>query len=399
MVQDAEITVIIPIYNVAEYLDKCISSIQGQTYGRLQIVLVDDGSTDDSGSICDRYKEQDSRIVVIHKGNEGLVRARKTGLSCATGKYVCYVDGDDWIEPDLIECLAADMERTEADLVVSGHYCDTESGSQKIQGIFAPGLYDSDAVIPVMLCADKFYKFGISQFIWAKLFRKEILWDVQMRVDDRIRCGEDVAVTYPYILRSHKVYCSGYAGYHYWQRMDSMTNRFDVDESVRNKILLGYLKKNFDNSGYSDILYRQLNQYAKNLLLARQIGCFDSLDESMILKPYGGISADARLIIYGAGKLGQSVYCYLKECPSIEIVDWLDRNHAFFSKMRYKVHSPEKLKSLDAYSYDFIIVAVIDQEVADGICVDLMNMGIKREKMKCIDKDFIDEGNCILDTL
>ena len=121
MICNEEVTVIVPIYNVAEYLEKCLSSISGQTYKNLQIILVDDGSTDDSGRICDRYQEQDARIIVIHKTNEGLVKARKTGIFNATGKYICYVDGDDWIESDMIECFIKDLERTEADLIVSGH--------------------------------------------------------------------------------------------------------------------------------------------------------------------------------------------------------------------------------------------------------------------------------------
>lgn len=399
MIQGTEVTVIVPIYNVARYLDKCLSSIIGQTYDKLQIILVDDGSTDDSGKICDWYKEQDARVVVIHKANEGLVKARKTGISRATGKYICYVDGDDWIELDLIECLIADMERTEADLVVSGYYCNTEGGSQKIQGRLETGLYDAGAIIPVMLYTGEFYEFGISQFVWAKLFRKDILWNVQVQVDDRIFCGEDVAVTYPYILQTHKIYHSDYVGYHYRQRMDSMTNRFDVNEPIRNKILLEYLLKTFNNSEYADRMLGQLNQYAKNLLLVRQIGYFDSSDGGMVLRPYGGISADARLIIYGAGKLGQSIYHYLKGQPSIEIVDWLDKNYAFYQKMHYKVNSPEKLKLLNDHSYDFIIIAVNNQNTADVICRNLVNMGVKRERIKCLNKDFIDEGNYILDKL
>ena len=91
------ISIIIPIYNISEYLAHCIESVQAQTYTKLEIILVDDGSTDSSGTICDRYAARDERIVVIHKKNGGLVSARKAGAMRSTGEYVLNVDGDDWI--------------------------------------------------------------------------------------------------------------------------------------------------------------------------------------------------------------------------------------------------------------------------------------------------------------
>ena len=97
------VTVIVPVYNVENYLQQCIDSIIGQSYKYLEIILVDDGSTDGSGKICDEYANQDNRIKVIHKQNGGLVSARKAGLKEATGKYIAFVDSDDWIDTDMYE--------------------------------------------------------------------------------------------------------------------------------------------------------------------------------------------------------------------------------------------------------------------------------------------------------
>ncbi len=399
MLQDAKVTVIVPVYNVAGYLEQCLSSITGQTYDRLQIILVDDGSTDASGQICDRYQAQDDRIVVIHKANEGLVRARKTAVSIAAGEYVCYVDGDDWIEPDMIEGLLGDMERTEADMVVSGYYCNAGHDVWKAADRLEEGIYDADKIIPSMLYTGRFYEFGISQFVWAKLFRKDVLFRVQMQVDDRISCGEDVAVTYPYILQTDRLYCSDYCGYHYRQRADSMTNRVDGKDFVGNKVLLSYLYHIFCRSAYADKLYGQLNQYAKNLLLMRQIGCLDVPGGQMVLLPFGGIGKNARVIIYGAGKLGQSIYYYLREVPSIEIVDWLDKKYLLYRKTQYCVNPPERVKAYPEDSYDVILIAVNSPETAEGIRGDLMHMGIHGEKIKCLSREFLDEENDILKTL
>ena len=99
------ISVIVPIYNVEAYLPQCIESILHQTYTDLEIILIDDGSKDGCAGICEEYRQRDSRIVVIHKENGGLVSARKAGLKAAAGAYIAYVDGDDWIEPNMYECM------------------------------------------------------------------------------------------------------------------------------------------------------------------------------------------------------------------------------------------------------------------------------------------------------
>lgn len=393
------VSIIVPIYNVGQYLPKCIESIINQTYADLDIILVDDGSTDESSQICDDYRKKDSRIIVIHKQNEGLVKARKTGLENASGRYICYVDGDDWIEPDMIECLLADMDAADADLVVSNLFYDFECVSQKTQSILDVGVYNTKEIIPKMLYTGEFYEFGISQFACSKIFLRDILMDIQMNVDDRIKCGEDVAVTYPYILQTQKVYISDYTGYHYMQRIGSMAGSYDPDEFVRNKILIKYLQKVFENSSYSKVLYDQLNQYAKNLLLTRYISFFDSLQDGDILIPYGGISIDSRIVIYGAGKMGQSVYRYLKTVKLIEIVDWFDKNFIVYQKMDKEIRNPVYLKNLSEDEYDIILIAVNSQNAIRSIRSYLENEGINTDKIRCLNDNFISEKNYILDRL
>lgn len=113
---DAKITVVVPVYNVADYLPKCIESIRNQTYGNLEILLVNDGSTDHSGDICEKYAALDSRITVIHKANGGLSDARNTGIDAASGDYIAFVDSDDWIDEDMYEVLYGLITEHGADL-------------------------------------------------------------------------------------------------------------------------------------------------------------------------------------------------------------------------------------------------------------------------------------------
>ena len=396
MTGEAEVSVIVPIYNIDQYIEQCISSIIMQTYDKLQIVLVDDGSTDRSGQICDQYQKKDVRIVVIHKQNEGLVPARKTGLLAATGKYICYVDGDDWIEPDFIEHLLAGMERAGTELGVADYFCDMEEYSWKVQERQQAGVYDTKELISTMLYTGEFYEFGISQFVWAKLFRRDVLYEIQMQVDDRIFCGEDV--TYPYILKTRKICFLSYAGYHYRQRRGSMTSGYDANEQMRNRILIQYLADIFQSSAYADNLYRQLNQYAKNLFLARQIDCFDTPKGRGLLTPYGGLPENARVVIYGAGKLGQSIYGYLERQTSVTIIDWVDKNYKRYQKGDRKVNSPENLKQFDISSYDWVIIGVCSEKTAEKIKEYLIELHIDKEKIKWLRKAFIQEKTWILDT-
>ena len=118
------ISIIVPIYNVSAYLSACIESIQCQSFQDIEIFLVDDGSTDGCFEICEEYKQQDSRIRVIHKANGGLVSARKAGIRAASGDYIAFVDGDDWIEPDMYERMYKVITEQDVDIVMCSRYED-----------------------------------------------------------------------------------------------------------------------------------------------------------------------------------------------------------------------------------------------------------------------------------
>ena len=162
------LSIIVPVYNVGSFLPKCIDSIISQTFTDFELILVDDGSTDNSVEICDAAAKKDSRVRVIHKENGGVVSARKSGLSVAVGKYAGYVDGDDWIDKHMYEHMVNAMEKYNCDMVM----CDVEhenksvplsSGSTHIN--ISGGYYNREQlennVFPKMIYTGVFYKFGI----------------------------------------------------------------------------------------------------------------------------------------------------------------------------------------------------------------------------------------------
>ena len=116
MVDEGKISVVVPVYNVEEYLDQCVESLVGQTYKNLEVILVDDGSPDNCPAMCDEWAERDNRIKVIHKENGGVSSARNAALDIASGDYIGFVDSDDWIEPDMYEILIKNAKKYDADI-------------------------------------------------------------------------------------------------------------------------------------------------------------------------------------------------------------------------------------------------------------------------------------------
>ena len=195
------LTLIIPIYNIEQYLSQCLDSIINQTYKNIQIILVDDGSTDSSGRICDEYADKDSRIIVIHKENGGLVSARKAGLRKATGEYVVYVDGDDWIELNAIEHMVGTIERTKADIVLYDHYENTGESQIVVTNNVKEGLYDKGKLLrhiyPKMISTERFFEWQIFPAVWDMILRRDLLERCQYDVDNIITMGEDASCKYP----------------------------------------------------------------------------------------------------------------------------------------------------------------------------------------------------------
>lgn len=183
------ITVIVPVYNVEKYLDRCMQSVLHQTYRNLEIILVDDGSTDSSGKMCDDYARQDRRVKVIHKKNGGLSDARNAGLAQASGDYIGYVDSDDWVEPDMYERMHRACMENDAQVAVCRYFSEfkdrTESG-----GSGDVVLLPRDRLLKIYIGGHDMYI--IYNSVWSKLFRKDL---VQGMVFPKGRNSEDIMYT------------------------------------------------------------------------------------------------------------------------------------------------------------------------------------------------------------
>ena len=209
------ISVIVPIYKVEDCLDRCIRSVAEQTYSNLEIILVDDGSPDRCGAMCDAWAKKDRRIKVVHKENGGLSDARNAGLKIATGSLVSFIDSDDWIEPDFLEALLVAMENKNAQIAECAVKLVDETGKVL--------RYRETAKVS---CVDKIdglrrliLEDGIYQTVWNKLYRREVIEGVLF---EKGKCHEDDFWTYQVFDRMERLAIVDRPMYHYLQRSGSI---------------------------------------------------------------------------------------------------------------------------------------------------------------------------------
>lgn len=225
------LSIIIPIFNGEEYLHRCIDSVLSQKYTDYELILIDDGSKDNSLSICNEYAELDNRIVVYHKENQGLVAARKSGLSLAKGEYIGFVDCDDFIEENMYLDLMYIAEKDKSDIVAGGIIIDSVFSSNIEFNNIDDGFYDKKAIeneiIPKMLIHSGFVNYGIIPGVVTKVFKRNLLLKVLPEIYDRITIGEDVAITAYSMINAESLSITKTASYHYIQLDNSMVRVFN----------------------------------------------------------------------------------------------------------------------------------------------------------------------------
>lgn len=209
------ISVIVPVYKVESYLDTCISSIAGQTYQNLEIILVDDGSPDKCPKMCDAWAERDSRIKVIHKENGGLSDARNAGMAVATGELIGFIDSDDWISPDMYELLNQHIVNEQSDIAACGvEMCwDDGTPSRPLTKAGNCVLDNQEAMRAII------QESWLKQPVWYKLYKTELVRDISFPVG---KYHEDVFWTYQAIARAKRVSIFDAPCYHYRQRSGSI---------------------------------------------------------------------------------------------------------------------------------------------------------------------------------
>ena len=234
------ISIIIPVYNVEQYLGKCLDSVISQTYKNLEIILVDDGSTDNSGKICDEYALKDNRIKVIHKKNAGVSIARNTGLNITRGDYIGFVDGDDYIECDMYETLLKKILETNSKLVVCNWFEGTENNWVENK------IFPKKEMLTTNEALESFYW---CMFSWNKLFDKSIIKNILF--PENCGYGEDILVCLEAYKKAEMIISFNEPKYYYRRNLNSALNSHRFK-----KIYLGLI----------DVLEKEMNYAKENKL-------------------------------------------------------------------------------------------------------------------------------------
>ncbi len=367
------VTIVVPVYNSESFLKECLDSIACQTYQDIEVIIIDDGSQDDSGKIAEEFADKDLRFSVVHQDNHGLVYSRKQGVSRSRGEALLFVDSDDWIDKDMVSDLVALLKDNNADVVASGvrtwyknEY--TESGNAADSGIYSGE--ELEVFKNKLFCYRDYSTMALLPFLWNKMWKTDAIKTFVENADEGMTIGEDVAIGFPAILNSKCVVVTNNAYYNYRKTSDSMLNT--VKDEKRELDNIKRVAMTLDK--YCTRISNQ--RYLMNQLLTR---CYSEVSkgvESGGLYPFMNKMPN-EIVLYGAGEFGKAIFDYV--CGKSKVKSWIDKNAEILRKNGYEVVN---LDEVTADSNDMVVVAVLDAILIETIVRQLLIKGYKEENIK-----------------
>lgn len=247
-----KVSITVPIFNAEKELSRCINSLLKQTLQDIEIILVDDGSYDSSGHICDEYAQKDSRIKVFHKVNGGSGEARQLGLANSLGEYYTVCDADDWVEPNMYEELYNEAKRVNADIVLSNHYINYPNGKQIETPTYK--YIDQDTYILDLM----YHKTSVNT--WNKLFKLSTIRKYDINYEKGVNLGEDALFLYKLLLHPLKISTLNKPFYHYHRNINSnsYTNNITIKSFEQTKYVTLWKNNTFNSDKYKLVRIRNL---------------------------------------------------------------------------------------------------------------------------------------------
>lgn len=361
------VSVIIPIHNMEEYLPACLDSVVNQIYKNIEIILVDDGSTDRSVEICMEYSQRDDRIVLLQTNHQGVVAARKLGTERAKGYYCVFVDSDDWIAVDLLDTVIPLTDNGAVDIVnynltsvngatsVKWNYTVSEGTyeSKGLQNVFKKMMYDFEHGCP-----------GIIQSLCTKLIKRNLLLESIHGLDNRITMGEDAAVVYIAMLKAKKIVIANSYLYFYRVRPGSMCTSCHPDFFSQIYLFQRYMEDVFSDYDKEYRLENQLQAYIFSFLKKGIQDVYSIRMKKVYRLPFCDWDTGKRVVLYGAGEVGKSYYRQLCKEPLAEIAAWVDKGKANEFIYNRRIEEPEILKDIIC---DKVLIAVLHENQAQEI--------------------------------
>ncbi len=287
------ITVIVPVYNEEEHLNFCINSLVNQSFKDMEIILINDGSEDKSGEICERYKAKEYRVNVIHTNNQGPSAARNLGLDQAKGEFILFIDADDRISKDALEVLANCYKRSRADLTI---------GNSTSLNCKKAGTYNKQDLIDYTRNYLKNpSKFTLFAYSWGRLFKSEIIKSNNLRFNEKLRTFEDVAFNFDYLTHSNNAYVTNTLIYSHSvsnYRSATMSISKDINRVFGYMVALDHIERFLSSCGVKDGVSRELS-HARSYLtitqLVRICGQINSLSKKRVYNFVSKLVSESRV--------------------------------------------------------------------------------------------------------
>jgi glycosyltransferase involved in cell wall biosynthesis len=367
------ISIIIPVYNSEKYLAKCLDSVLNQTFSDIEVICVNDGSTDASGKTLCEYAGKDSRVKIVEKENGGASSARKAGLVQAHGEYIGYVDSDDWIESDMYEKLYSYAQKYSVDMVSCGYYLEGSYTTRHIDTV-EQGLYDGEKI--KYLRDNTIYRLdkketGLRASLCCKLFRRELFTDVQLNIPDNIVISEDKMCLIHYILHCQSVYVVREPFYHWCIHQESMSHKGNADYLLWVNEVYKYFISLYEHENFTGAMRKQAEIYVTELLIQginTRMGFRNSnmlwIDSYWVSKIPGG----ARVVVYGGGALGEKYLKQLRHRKDVSCV----------AELGFHVPDAQWLKDT---IFDVIVIAIKNAGKAQSVREQFIELGVDSDKI------------------
>ena len=368
-----QISIIIPIYNTERYLSDCLDSVINQTIQDIEIICVNDGSTDNSAQIIEEYALKDNRIKVLHKENGGQTSSRRAGLELATGEYIGFVDSDDWIDSDMYEKMLSIAEQYQTDIVSSGYYIEGNYTTRHLDSV-EPGFYTASNI--QKLRNNTIYnlqnrEIGLRGSMCCKLFKRDILQETIKMVPESIFNSEDKMCIVTYILYCNSAYVMPEAFYHWVIHQGSMSRRADENYLVNVNEVYKYLISLYSHKNFSEQMRIQAEIYIMELLVLgmnNRLGFTHTnvfrVDPSWI----DSIPQGSEIIIYGGGDLGEQYIRQLNRRKDIVLVKYLE----------FEIPTYDELSAL---KFDYILITIKNRTKANDVKEQFVKLGINEDKI------------------
>lgn len=383
MDESKTISIIIPVYNGERTLSRCISSVLAQRHKNLQIILIDDGSTDGSAEICEKFSAEDSRVEVRHTENRGSVAARKSGMKLAKGAYIGFVDADDYIGPDMYVELLCTIVQADADFVHSG-YVEEKMGMAKAVCNFENQIVEFQDMPEKIEFLKKnvineINGQNLSSSIWSKLFQAEFIKKCYGKLAEGQQYGEDLLCLCRCVLECRRIAMCRQTAYHYVVHNNSLSHLEYGDGMMKEIGLWNQLIKTLEEYHVLGSLEESVYGYLKPRMLyvvqrdeRKKVPVPQFYVKNM--KPLIG----KRIVIFGAGGVGQDYYSQISRYEDCHIAAWVDSNDSKYEFDYAKVISPEGISTV---SYDVVIIAVRDEKQGMDIRKTLIQRGVTEGKI------------------